>query len=199
MIGNAMIRGEVCSGVITGHHHESSPSLRTKIHSRGGNFAFIRKLGKTSIAFLIFDGHRVPRFLHYKRRCIVWSSAATSRFPILVTRLRHLLTSEELGDRRPSRLVNTVQQLLRSNDVDSNGALFRELFLQRLPQSTRLVLAAAGELTLDRLAHLADRVHDATSATVTAYLQHQNHPQCLDWSPGLTSLLLPSTPFGHPP
>ncbi|KAH6926338.1 hypothetical protein HPB50_017386 [Hyalomma asiaticum] len=43
----------------------------------------------------------------------------------------------------------------------------RELFLQCLPQSTRLVLAAAGELTLDRLAQLADRVHDASSATVT--------------------------------
>ncbi|KAH6931285.1 hypothetical protein HPB50_023484 [Hyalomma asiaticum] len=83
-------------------------------------------------------------------------------------RLRHLLTSEELGDRRPSQLLNSMRQLLRSSDVDSNGALFRELFLQRLPQSTRLVLAAAGDLTLDRLAQLADRVHDATSATVAA-------------------------------
>ncbi|KAH6926432.1 hypothetical protein HPB50_019228 [Hyalomma asiaticum] len=61
-----------------------------------------------------------------------------------------------------------MRQLLRSSDVDSNGALFREPFLQRLPQSTRLVLASAGDLTLDRLAQLADRVHDATSATVAA-------------------------------
>ncbi|KAH6944128.1 hypothetical protein HPB50_001944 [Hyalomma asiaticum] len=83
-------------------------------------------------------------------------------------RLRHLLTSEELGDRRPSQLHNSMRQLLRSSDVNSNEALFRELFLQRLPQSTRLVLAAAGELTLDRVAQLADRVHDATSARVTA-------------------------------
>ncbi|KAH6929721.1 hypothetical protein HPB50_005205 [Hyalomma asiaticum] len=83
-------------------------------------------------------------------------------------RLRHLLTSEELGDRRPSQLLNSMRQLLRSSDVDSNGALFRELFLQRLPQSTHLVLAAAGDLTLDRLAQLADRVHDMTSATVAA-------------------------------
>ncbi|KAH6927995.1 hypothetical protein HPB50_010351 [Hyalomma asiaticum] len=81
-------------------------------------------------------------------------------------RLRHLLTSEELGHRRASQLLNSMRQLLRSSDVDSNGALFRELFLQRLPQSTRLVLAAAGDLTLDRLAQLADRVHDATSAMV---------------------------------
>ncbi|KAH6947240.1 hypothetical protein HPB50_017768 [Hyalomma asiaticum] len=85
-------------------------------------------------------------------------------------RLMHLLTIEELGDRRPSQLLNSMRQLLRSSDVDSKGALFRELFLQRLPQSTRLVLAAAGDLTLDRLAQLADRAHDATSATVAALL-----------------------------
>ncbi|KAH6934188.1 hypothetical protein HPB50_021490 [Hyalomma asiaticum] len=83
-------------------------------------------------------------------------------------RIRHLLTSLELGDRSPSQLLNSMRQLLRSSDIDSNGTLFRELFLQRLPPSTRLVLAAAGELTLDRLAQLANRVHDATSATVTA-------------------------------
>ncbi|KAH6927407.1 hypothetical protein HPB50_003269 [Hyalomma asiaticum] len=39
--------------------------------------------------------------------------------------LRHLLTSEELGDRRPSQLLNSMRQLLRSSDVDLNGALFR--------------------------------------------------------------------------
>ncbi|KAH6946128.1 hypothetical protein HPB50_011766 [Hyalomma asiaticum] len=82
-------------------------------------------------------------------------------------RLRHLLTSEELGDQCPSQLLNSMQQLLRSSDVDSNGKLFRELFLQRLPQSTRLVLAAAGEFTLDRLTQLANRVHNASSALVT--------------------------------
>ncbi|KAH6942742.1 hypothetical protein HPB50_009675 [Hyalomma asiaticum] len=59
-------------------------------------------------------------------------------------RLRHLLTCEELGDRRPSQLLNSMRQLLRSSDVDWNGALFRELFLQCLLQSTRLVLAGAG-------------------------------------------------------
>ncbi|KAH6930909.1 hypothetical protein HPB50_020816 [Hyalomma asiaticum] len=37
-----------------------------------------------------------------------------------------------------------------------NGALFRELFLRRLLLCTRLVLAAAGELSPDCLAQLAD-------------------------------------------
>lgn len=82
-------------------------------------------------------------------------------------RLQHLLTSEDLGDRRPSQLLNSMRQLLGTSNVDSNGALLRELFLQRLPQSTRLVLAATEDLTLDRLAQLADRVHDATSSVAT--------------------------------
>ncbi|KAH9364976.1 hypothetical protein HPB48_015298 [Haemaphysalis longicornis] len=53
-------------------------------------------------------------------------------------RLRHLLTHEELGDRRPSQLLNTMQQLVGASNVDSNGAVLKELFLQRLPQSTRI-------------------------------------------------------------
>ncbi|KAH7981068.1 hypothetical protein HPB49_021285 [Dermacentor silvarum] len=65
MIGHAKISGEVCRGVITVHEQETSASLKAKIHWRGGNIAFIRKLGKTSVALLTFEGHHVPRFVHY--------------------------------------------------------------------------------------------------------------------------------------
>ncbi|KAH7973792.1 hypothetical protein HPB49_005303 [Dermacentor silvarum] len=65
MIGHAKISGEVCCGVITVHEQETFASLKAKIHWRGGNIAFIRKLGKTSVALLTFEGHHVPRFVHY--------------------------------------------------------------------------------------------------------------------------------------
>ncbi|KAH7940993.1 hypothetical protein HPB49_008825 [Dermacentor silvarum] len=65
MIGHAKISGEVYRGVITVHEQETSASLKAKIHWRGGNIAFIRKLGKTSVALLTFEGHHVPRFVHY--------------------------------------------------------------------------------------------------------------------------------------
>ncbi|KAH7959706.1 hypothetical protein HPB49_013131 [Dermacentor silvarum] len=65
MIGHATISGEVCRGVITVHKQETSASLKAKIHWRGGNIAFIRKLGKTSVALLTFKNHHVPRFMHY--------------------------------------------------------------------------------------------------------------------------------------
>ncbi|KAH9384318.1 hypothetical protein HPB48_026311 [Haemaphysalis longicornis] len=81
-------------------------------------------------------------------------------------RLWHLLTHEELGDHRPSQLLNTMRQLVGASSVVSNCALLKELFLQRLPQSTCIVLAAKGDLTLNRAAELADRVHDSTSPSV---------------------------------
>ncbi|KAH7980233.1 hypothetical protein HPB49_013994 [Dermacentor silvarum] len=65
MIGHAKISREVCRGVITVREQEPSASLKAKIHWRGGNIAFIRKLGKTSVALLTFEGHHVPRFVHY--------------------------------------------------------------------------------------------------------------------------------------
>ncbi|KAH7965520.1 hypothetical protein HPB49_008531 [Dermacentor silvarum] len=65
MIGHAKISGEVCRGVITVHEQETSASLKAKIHWRSGNIAFIRKLGKTSVALLTLEGHHVPRFVHY--------------------------------------------------------------------------------------------------------------------------------------
>ncbi|KAH9379965.1 hypothetical protein HPB48_013225 [Haemaphysalis longicornis] len=89
--------------------------------------------------------------------------------------LRHLLTHEELEDRRPSEQLNTMRQLVGVSTVESNGALVNELFLQRLPQSTRIVLAAAGDLTLDRAAELADRVHDAISPKSPPWLRQQNY------------------------
>ncbi|KAH9359543.1 hypothetical protein HPB48_006095 [Haemaphysalis longicornis] len=43
-------------------------------------------------------------------------------------------TREELGDRRPSQLLNTMPQLVGSSNMDSKGAILKELFLQHLPQ-----------------------------------------------------------------
>ncbi|KAH7960766.1 hypothetical protein HPB49_023127 [Dermacentor silvarum] len=64
MIGHDKIRGEVC-GVITVHEQETSTSLKAKIHRQDGNITFIRKLGKTSVALLTFEGGHVPRFVPY--------------------------------------------------------------------------------------------------------------------------------------
>ena len=48
-------------------------------------------------------------------------------------RLQQHLTTEELGDRKPSQLLRRIQQLLGDRAAATDGTLVRELFLQRLP------------------------------------------------------------------
>ncbi|KAH6925430.1 hypothetical protein HPB50_005321 [Hyalomma asiaticum] len=50
----------------------------------------------------------------------------------------------------------------------TTSELLRELFLQRISQTIRLVLAVAADVNLDRLAELADHVHEATARSVNA-------------------------------
>lgn len=73
------------------------------------------------------------------------------------SRLRQLLSAEELGDRRPSQLLRRMTQLLGDSATSGDGFL-RELFLQRLPQNVQMVLAAASNLSTEELAGLADAV-----------------------------------------
>lgn len=83
------------------------------------------------------------------------------------SRLQQLLTAEELGDRRPSQLLRRMRQLLGDCSAEeANSSLLREMFLQRLPQNLLMVLAAADDMSLDRLAELADRVAAYTTPSL---------------------------------
>ena len=82
-------------------------------------------------------------------------------------KIQKLLTAEELGDRKPSQLLRKMQQLLGERTAIDNSIL-RELFLQRLPANVQLILASANEMTIDKLAEMADRIMDAATLTFTA-------------------------------
>ncbi|XP_064486038.1 uncharacterized protein LOC135398579 [Ornithodoros turicata] len=84
------------------------------------------------------------------------------------SRLQQLLSTEELGDRRPSQLLQRMRQLLGDQSASVDDDLLRELFLQRLPQNVQMVLATAADMTLDQLATLADAVMEVANPAVAA-------------------------------
>ena len=76
-----------------------------------------------------------------------------------------LLTTVELGDRAPSQLLREMQRLLGESAQQIDQALIRELFLQRLPPSIRMILASTGpDISLDAQATLADKMMEVSPA-----------------------------------
>lgn len=71
--------------------------------------------------------------------------------------LHKLLTSVELGDRRPSQLLRHMRSLAGSRVGDE---VLRVKWLDLLPQHTRRMLLLIKGQTLEELAAVADEVHD---------------------------------------
>ena len=77
-------------------------------------------------------------------------------------RLQQLLTSEELGDKKPSQLLRRMQQLLGSSTLDDN--ILKQLFLQRLPTNVQLILASSRDaMNIQSLADLADKIVETST------------------------------------
>ena len=75
----------------------------------------------------------------------------------VATRLRELLSKEELGDEKPSQLLRRMKQLLGDKYQSFDADLFKQLFYQRLPPATqRSLFSVKDTLQADAIATLAD-------------------------------------------
>ncbi|XP_041467686.1 uncharacterized protein LOC121418049 [Lytechinus variegatus] len=81
-------------------------------------------------------------------------------------RLNQLLIAEELGDRSPTQLLRRMEQLLGGKELEVS--IFRQLFLQRLPNQVQTVLAPCSDsMTITQLAEMADKIIEVSSPSTS--------------------------------
>lgn len=71
-------------------------------------------------------------------------------------RIAQLLSETELGDRKPSQLLRTMQRLAGNTQLEE--AFLKEMWLQRLPRDMQNILSANPLATLAQSADTADRI-----------------------------------------
>lgn len=76
-------------------------------------------------------------------------------------KVRQLLDSEEIGDRKPSQFLRYLRSLGGQTFPDN---ILRTLWLGKLPVATQAILATQSKASLDEVATLADAIDDATPA-----------------------------------
>ena len=80
-------------------------------------------------------------------------------------RASRLLDLEDLGDRKPSALMDHILALASSGDL---SFLLRELFIRKLPESIRAIVAASSSTDLRTLAAEADTHFSSTGALISS-------------------------------
>lgn len=86
-----------------------------------------------------------------KKRLIETFSESENR------RIMQLLEGKQLGDLKPSQLLRQMRQLAGTS---ASEEMLKPLWLRNLPPSMHAILSATEEKSLDKLAVVADRVHD---------------------------------------
>lgn len=85
-------------------------------------------------------------------------------------RIRHLLSQQEMGDRKPSSFLRHLRSLAGKSDE----GIIRELWMRSLPHEVQRILMAQLDLPLDKVANLADAITEAApSKSVNA--THTSH------------------------
>ncbi|XP_054257400.1 uncharacterized protein LOC128982465 [Macrosteles quadrilineatus] len=99
------------------------------------------------------------KYGHLKKKLIERLSASEEQ------RVRRLLSEEDLGDRKPSQFLRHLRSLAGSTPLQDN--MLRQLWLRRLPPHSQAILTTQLELSLDKLAELADKIMEVADIPST--------------------------------
>lgn len=75
-------------------------------------------------------------------------------------RIKQLLEHEEMGDRTPSQFLRHLKTLAGKTVQDE---FLRALWLSRMPSVMQAILAAQADLTLDKIAEIADKIKESST------------------------------------
>ncbi|XP_037502385.1 uncharacterized protein LOC119376712 [Rhipicephalus sanguineus] len=101
----------------------------------------------------------LPAALYNELKAALLEKTAASEW----MRIQQLLSTAELGDRRPTQLLRQLMQLIGSRAHAMDDAVLRELLFQRFPSNVQMVLANTSIMDLQSLAALADKVMEVAT------------------------------------
>lgn len=87
-------------------------------------------------------------------------------------RVKQLLMHEELGDRKPSQFLRHLQSLAGPSVPEE---FLSTIWSSRLPTNIQTVIASQVDLNLDKLADLADKVHEIVPSTPQVASTSKSH------------------------
>ncbi|XP_022833161.1 uncharacterized protein LOC111361058 [Spodoptera litura] len=120
--------------------------------------AHLEKMDVEQIIDINMSKDRTGRYEEAKKRLLSVYEESGAR------QLHKLLNDMELGDQKPSQLLNRMREPAREKVPD---ATLQMLWLQRLSISTRAVLAVSEQKSLDVLAAMTDKMHKQATETQT--------------------------------
>ena len=98
-----------------------------------------------------------------KELIAIFSESATEKF-------ERLISNEPLGDMKPSQALHKIKALAAGSVQDD---FVKKLWLKRLPNTTRTVLAASSD-SLDNLAKMADSMWEVSDRSSISSIGHVN-------------------------
>lgn len=89
-------------------------------------------------------------------------------------RIQQLLEGKQLGDEKPSQLLRHMKQL--AGDVVASSVL-STVWMRALPPNIQAILISTGHSDIEKLAEIADKIHEVTNPVEVCAVSATNFPR----------------------